>query len=77
MGARTILVTCAAGRGKAAAASIEGIHAVGSPAGPVTATTLLAPTSTTTGRPPGLGADAAAITDGGTSERTSGSAEPR
>jgi len=75
--ARTILVTCPAGWGKDAAASIEGIQARGSPAGPVTATTLLAPMSTTKGRPPGLGGDAAAMTDGGTSDATSGSAEPR
>jgi len=77
MGARTILVTCPAGGGKDATAAIEGSHALGSPAGPVTATTFLAPTSTTTGRPPGFGADPAAMTDGGTSETTSGSAEPR
>jgi hypothetical protein len=77
MGARWILVTCPAGTGKDAAAAMEGIHSLGSPIGPVTATTLLAPTSTTTGRPPGLGVDAAAMTDGGTVETTSGSAEPR
>jgi hypothetical protein len=77
MGARSILVTCPAGWGKDAAAAMDGIHCLGSPAGPVIATTLLAPTSTTTGRPPGLGADAAAITEGGTSETTPGSAEPR
>ena len=77
MGTRSILVICPAGGDKDAAAAMEGIHSLGSPAGPVTATTLLAPTSTTTGRPPALGADAAAMTDGGTSETTSGSAEPR
>jgi hypothetical protein len=77
MGARSILVTCPAGGDKDAAAAIEGIHSLGSPSGPVTATTLLAPTSTTTGKPPGRGADAAAMTDGGTLETTSGSAELR
>jgi hypothetical protein len=77
MGARWILVTCPAGVGKDAAAAMDGIHALGSPAGPVTATTRLVPTSTTTGRPPGPGGDAAAITEGGTSETTSGSADPR
>jgi len=77
MGTRSILVTCPAGGDKDAAAAMEGIHSLGSPAGPVTATTLLAPTSTTTGKPPGRRADAAAMTDGGTSGTTSGSAEPR
>jgi hypothetical protein len=77
MDTRSILVTCPAGGGKDAAAAMEGIHSLGSPTGPVTATTLLAPTSTTTGKPPGRGADAAAMTDGGTSEATPGSAEPR
>jgi hypothetical protein len=77
MRARSILVTCPAGGRKDAVAAIDGIHSLGSPAGPVTATTLLAPTSTTTGRPPGLGAEIAAIREGGTSAITSGSAEPR
>jgi len=70
MWVRSILVTCPAGRGKEAAAAMEGIHSLGSPAGPVTATTLLDPTSTTTGTPPGFDADVAAMSDGGTWEAT-------